>query len=241
MIRVIDLSFPINDKISSLSSTFSLADEGYSKVWSAFNVAPIFTHEADNFSMQKITLPTHTPYSAHIDAPYHELRHGKTVDQMPVERFVGDAIVLDARVRKGKGVFPDSVNKQIDDIRENDAILIRTDWDRKYGTAEYFKESPFISMELAKILVEKKVRCVGIDFPIPEDTERHLRNEPDADKPVIHYLLLGKDIYIIESMANFHRISEKRPFLITLPLNIAGADGFPVRAVAVEGLATLRK
>ncbi len=91
-------------------------------------------------------------------------------------------------------------------------------------------------MDLAQLLVEKKVRCVGIDFPIPEDTERRERNEPDADKPVIHYLLLGKGIYIIEGMANFHRISQKRPFLVTLPLNIVGADGFPVRAVAIEGL-----
>jgi arylformamidase len=241
MVRVIDLSFPIDEKVSSLYSSFSLKDEGYAKVFLAFGIVPLFTHEADNFSMQKITLPSHTPYTAHIDAPYHELRNGKTIDQIPVDRFLGSAIVLDARSRKGRGITPDSVNKLIDDIQENDAILIRTDWYKRYGTPEYFAKSPFISMDLAKIFVEKKVRCVGIDFPIPEDTERQLRNEADADKPVIHYLLLKKEIYIIESMANFHKITQKRPFLITLPLNIAGADGFPVRAVAVEGLGTPQK
>ncbi len=236
MIRVVDLSFPIDEKVSAQFAAFRNADEGYDRVFNAFSITPLFTHATDNFSMQKISLPTHTPYTAHIDAFYHELKGGKTIDQMPVERFLGDAIVLDARNRSGKGVTPDSVNKQIDNIREDDAVLIRTDWDKKCGTSEYFKGSPFISIDLAKVFIEKKVRCVGIDFPIPEDTGRRERNEPDSDKPIIHYLLLGKEIYIIESMANFHRITETRPFLITLPLNIKGADGFPVRAVAVEGL-----
>ena len=230
--QVIDLSFPIDENTTKLLSTFR--DDAYSGVFSAFNITPLFTCEKDNFSMQKISLPTHTPYTAHIDAPYHEVKSGKTLDRMPVERFVGEAIILDARNRSGRAVTTDTLRKQIDSIQENDAILIRTDWDRKFGTADYFKNSPFIDMELAKVFVYKKVRCVGIDFPIPEDTGRKERNEPDADKPVVHYLLLGNDIYIIESMANFHQISEERVFLITLPLNIIGADGFPVRAVALE-------
>jgi len=236
MVRVIDLSFPIGENVSTMLQTFPHKEGGYSKLFTSFNISPIFSYDIDNFSMQKITLPTHTPYTAHLDAPYHELRDGKTIDQMPVEKFVGDAIVLDARKRSCRGITLDCVRKQIDQIEENDAVLLRTDWDEKYGEREYFEESPFISVELAQILVEKKARCVGIDFPIPEDTERRKRNVPDADKPVVHYLLLGNGIYIVESMANFHKITEKRPFLITLPLNIVGADGFPVRAVAVEGL-----
>lgn len=233
MYRVIDLSFPIDERTPKLLSTFR--DDAYSNVFSAFGMTPLFNWEKDNFSMQKISLPTHTPYTAHIDAPYHEVKNGKTLDKMPVENFLGDAIVLDARTRTGRAVTPDTVRNQIDRIQETDAVLIRTDWDKKFGTADYFDRSPFIDMELAKIFVEKRIRCVGIDFPIPEDTGRKERNEPDADKPVLHYLLLGNDIYIIESMANFHKISEERVFLITLPLNIVGADGFPVRAVALEG------
>jgi arylformamidase len=232
MYRVIDLSFPIDENTTKLLSTFR--DDAYSSVFSAFSMTQIFTYEKDNFSMQKISLPTHTPYTAHIDAPYHEVKSGKTLDKMPVERFVGDAIVLDARKINGRAVTLDTVRNQIDKIQENDAVLIKTEWDRKFGTADYFANSPFIDLELAKKLVEKKVRCVGIDFPIPEDTGRRERNEPD--EPVVHYLLLGNDIYIIESMANFPSIREERIFLITLPLNIVGADGFPVRAVAVEGL-----
>jgi len=234
-LRVIDLSFPIDENVSKQFAAFRSGDE-YSRVFEAFSITPLFTHASDNFSMQKVSLPTHTPYTAHLDASYHELKEGRTIDQMPVERFLGKALVLDARTRSGRGVTPEVVRGQIGEIRENDAVLIRTDWDKKYGTSEYFRESPFISMDLARIFVEKKIRCVGIDFPIPEDTGRKERNEPDADKPVVHYLLLGNEIYIIESMANFHQISEKRPFLITLPLNIKGADGFPVRAVAVEGI-----
>lgn len=234
MYRVIDLSFPIDKGTSELLGSFR--DDGYSGVFSAFSISPIFTHERDNFSMQKISLPTHTPYTAHVDAPYHELKNGKTVDELPVEKFLGDAIVLDARKRTGRAVTPQVVENQLEKIRENDAVLIRTDWDQTFGTPEYFDNSPFISMDLARILVEKKIRCVGIDFPIPEDTGRKERGEQDAEIPVVHYLLLGKDIYIIESMANFHEILEERPFLIALPLSIVGADGFPVRAVAVEGL-----
>jgi len=236
MIRVIDLSFPLGKGIYSMLETFPYREGDYSRLFTSFDISPLFTHKEDQFSMQKITIPTHTPYAAHLDAPYHELKEGKTIDEMPVEIFVGDAVVLDARGRKGRGVTIDSVHEQLEEIRENDAVLLRTDWDKKYGSREYFEGSPFLSIELAQILVDKKVRCVGIDFPIPEDTERRKRNEPDADKPIIHYLLLGKGIYIVESMANFHKISQKRPFLITLPLNIEGADGFPVRAVAVEGL-----
>ena len=236
MLRVIDLSFPIGRNVSSLLETFPHREGDYSRLFTLFDVSPLFTHKEDQFSMQKVTIPTHTPYAAHLDAPYHELKDGKTIDQMPVESFVGEAVVLDARERNGKGITVDGVSKQLDEIRENDAVLLRTDWDKKYGTREYFEGSPFIGMDLAQLLVEKKVRCVGIDFPIPEDTERRKRNEPDADKPVIHYLLLGNGVYIIESLSNFHQISQKRPFLVTLPLNIVGADGFPVRAVAIEGL-----
>lgn len=235
--RVIDLSFPIDKKVvSSMLDTFPHKEGGYSRVFSSFSVESLFTHDSDNFSMQKITLPTHTPYTAHLDAPFHELRNGKTIDQIPVDKFVGDAVVLDARTRSGRGITPECLGSQIDEILEDDAVLLRTDWDKKYGRPEYFEGSPFIDINLARILVEKKVRGVGIDFPIPEDSERRKRNEPDAEKPIIHYLLLGNGIYIVESMANFHKISEKRPLLATLPLNIIGADGFPVRAVAIEGL-----
>ena len=233
---MIDISFPIDESVARLTATFRESDDAYSRVFTAFSITPLFDYEKDNFSMQKISLPTHTPYTAHLDAPYHEIKSGKTIDQMPVESFVGDAIVLDARNRTGRVVTPDVVRGQLDRIRKNDAVLIRTDWDKKFGTGDYYKNSPFISMELAKIFVEKKIRCVGIDFPIPEDTGRRERNEPDAEKPVVHYLLLGNEIYIIESMANFHKISQERTFLVTLPLNIVGADGFPVRAVAIEGL-----
>jgi len=238
--RVIDLTFPIDKTVSSMLDQFPHKDGGYAKIFSSFNIESLFTHESDNFSMQKITLPSHTPYTAHLDAPYHELRQGKTIDQMPIEKFVGEAIVLDARKRSGRGITVDCLGDQLDEILENDAVLLRTDWDKHYGSPEYFEGSPFIQIKLAQILVEKKVRCVGIDFPIPEDTERRKRKEPDAEKPIVHYLLLGNGIYIIESMANFDKISEKRPFLVTLPLNIVGADGFPIRAAAIEGLSIAR-
>ena len=146
----------------------------------------------------------------HIDAPYHFLKDGKTVDAVCLEAFVGMAYVAEHH-----GILSDDAAAEIiekakeQNLEAAKRILIK-------GDAE-------VSLEAAKVFASKEILLLGNESQTvgPEDA-------PMA----VHQLLLGADVILLEGI-RLAEVSEGVYFLNAAPLNLSGADGSPCRAVLI--------
>ena len=157
--------------------------------------------DRDGYYMNVLRMGEHT--GTHVDAPAHFIPGGKTVDELPLEKFIGEGLVLD--VRGGKGEI------RLDEIPDSGyygrIILFLT------GGRE-------LSPEVALFLVAEGVKAVGTDaMSIGDDA--------------VHRILLSAEVPIFENLTNLDAVLGKEFAFIALPLKIEGGSGSPVRAVAI--------
>jgi kynurenine formamidase len=213
MSKVIDLSLPIYHG----APTMPLDPK----------CAVIIHHTIDSmkYNITQLILSTH--HGTHLDAPFHFLEKGKTVDKLDLDKCVGPAEVIDLSGLKPKSnLTPKDLKPYESRITPKSRIVIRTDWWRKFPKKEYFFEGPMISPELAKWFVKKQIILLGLETPgvHPEKWEE------------VHKILLSAQIVIVEGLAYLNRLKKDKIFFIAAPLKIRGRDGSPVRAMAVENL-----
>ena len=147
----------------------------------------------------------------HIDAPFHFLKEGKTVDAICLEAFIGMAYIAEHHgivsgndaakiIEKAKTQNPESARR----------ILIK-------GAAEISAEAAAIFACAGILLLGNESQTVG-----PEDA-------PMA----VHLILLHADVVLLEGI-RLAEVSEGVYFLNAAPLNLSGADGSPCRAVLID-------
>lgn len=145
----------------------------------------------------------------HIDAPFHFINNGKTVDKMPLEAFVGDCYVAchegDVTAENAREIL-----KKAEEAEAKERILIA-------GKAT-------VMLEAAEVFAEAGIKLLGNESQTvgPE-------NAPMA----VHKVLLGKEIVLLEGVV-LSEVSEGKYFLSAAPLNFAGFDGAPCRAYLME-------
>ncbi len=159
----------------------------------------------------------------HCDAPAHCVEGGKMMDELDLDVFVGNAIMIDAPVEESREIPVDILDGI--DILPGDIVIIRTGYSKYWGQAKYVEDSPYISEELAKALSELDIKSVGIDFLSPDKV--------DSTTSPIHNILMGKGIPFIENLANLDKIDRERFFFSAAPILIDKADGGFTRAFAV--------
>ena len=115
-------------------------------------------------------------------------------------------------------------------ISPQDSLLLHTNWSRRNGTPDYREALPRISEELARWMVDKKVKMVGVEPPSVADVNNL------TEVTLIHQILLGGGITIVEGLCNLDQLSQEKVLLFALPIKYAGGDGAPARVIAVEGL-----
>lgn len=147
----------------------------------------------------------------HIDAPFHFIKDGKTVDEICLEAFVGMAYVAEHQgiltgddaveiLKKAKEHNPEAAKR----------ILIK-------GNVE-------VSLAAAKIFASSGILLLGNE---PQTVGP--QNEPMA----VHLTLLRANVVLLEGI-RLGDVSEGVYFLNAAPLNLAGADGSPCRAVLID-------
>ena len=146
----------------------------------------------------------------HIDAPFHFVEDGKTVDKICLEAFVGMAYVAEHRgivtdvhaaqmIQKAKSQNPEAAKR----------ILIKGDVE--------------VSLEAAKVFASSNILLLG--------NESQTVGPPNAPMAV-HLALLGADVTLLEGI-RLSEVPEGVYLLSAAPLNLSGADGSPCRAVLI--------
>lgn len=171
--------------------------------------------DKDSYNDHRLTTQMHV--GTHIDAPLHMIPNGKRIDELSLESFIGNGVLINAEGLREIGL---EVLGGVQ-INPGDVVLFQTNFSKKYGSREYFSHSPFLTINLAKKLIEKKVKLVGLDFAGPDI---------DPSWPV-HKILLGAEIPIIENLTNLENLVNKDFEIIALPMNLK-SDGSPARVVA---------
>jgi kynurenine formamidase len=181
----------------------------------------------------------------HLDAPVHFAEGKWTTDQIPLERLVGQAIVVE--VQSGADSSADyrvdkaAINaweQKHGAIPPGSMVLFRTGWARRWpdraaylGTSRMGPEAvselhfPGIDSAAARWLVERKVKAVGIDTPSIDYGQ-------SSSFPT-HQVLFESNIPAFENVANLDRLPPRGSFVIALPMKIKGGSGGPLRIVAL--------
>ncbi|MFQ5705538.1 MAG: cyclase family protein [Gemmatimonadales bacterium] len=179
----------------------------------------------------------------HLDAPLHFARGKDAADQVPLDRLIGPAVVVDVSDR----VTPDYLitvgdlqawERSHGRIPDGSIVLFRTGWGSRWpdrarylGTAELGPEAvahlhfPGISPAAAKWLVEQRAPdAVGIDTP-SIDYGQSAGFES-------HVIVYGANVPGFENVANLDRLPETGSYVVALPMKIEGGSGGPLRIVA---------
>ena len=179
---------------------------------------PTFTPHAtikdNNANVTRITLGSHT--GTHVDAPWHFLQEGNSIDMEPLDKFIGEAAIIDA---SGKNNVT-AENFSGYDIRSNDIVLIYT------GTSDRRIDFAYLDVSAAEWIVDHKAKCVGIDTA---SVEKYGKKAAP-----VHKMLLARNVGIIENLVDLKQFAGSRKFFVCLPLPLKGIDGSPARAVLFD-------
>ena len=192
----------------------------------------------DDFRTSVLQLPAHA--FTHVDTPLHcKPGGGPALDELDIGCYSGEAAVIDlSDIKPDQKITVERIKQNVNHIRQGDIILLKTCWDKQRDpqTKEYWTDAPFVSEEASVWLREQKPKAVGFDFPqdvILKQAATYVGCLPLSQSPTHIYLLMN-DILLIEYLAGMSQITEKRIQFLALPLKLAGVEGCPVRAVALE-------
>jgi kynurenine formamidase len=159
------------------------------------------------------------------------VRGGTQIHQLPLELFIGEAIVADLRDKMpAQAITERDLDKALGPrVKRGDRVLLRTDHNNAYdgGSDKWMKSSPYLTIGATEWLIDKGVVIVGYDF-------YHGNDEPGAPRVFHNSRTLSEHgIITMPYLKNLDRITSERFTLIALPLNIVGAEASPVRAVVL--------
>ena len=161
------------------------------------------TAAGDVYNLTAFSMCAHN--GTHIDAPFHFLPEGKTVERLPLDVFVGDCFV--ARYQG--------------DVTAEDARTILV----KAAGAERILIAGDVTVteEAAQVFARSGIKLLGNEG----------QSVGPADAPMaVHKILLSREIVLLEGIL-LSDVPEGRYFLSAAPLNLAGADGAPCRAYLI--------
>jgi arylformamidase len=171
----------------------------------------------DPCNLSRLSMGVHT--GTHMDAPFHFIAGGKTIDTMPFEATIGQARVLE--INDPQAVKVDELEPY--GIQPGERILLKTSNSTRCWQSDTFVEDfVYISHEAAQYLAERQVQTVGVDY-LSVGGYR-------VDGPETHRALLSAGIWIIEGL-NLSNVQVGTYELTCLPLKMMGAEGAPARAI----------
>jgi len=217
VLRIVDLSAPLDEATMTYPG----------------DPAPRFavhsTIERDGFNLLSVQMGSQS--GTHVDAPYHFEESAARIDEVPLERFIGRGVVVDAsRLGAREAITWAHVAPVAERLGPDSIVLLHTGWSRHAGSPVYF-EHPYLDADACRRMLDLGVRTFLIDAinidETPDDTH------PGVGFPV-HHLIAAVTGVIGENLRHLHAVTFDDPWVMVFPLAFQGADGAPVRAVAVE-------
>ena len=174
--------------------------------------------EGEWYVMSDVELMNHV--GTHIEVPFHCLKQGADLSQIPVDQLAGEAVILDLRQAEAEGgVTLEQVQAAADKaggLHEGDIVF------GMMGPTKYF------STEALAWVVEQGIKLMGVDsggVELSHDT---------THANVNHLLLFRQGIPLIENLTDLDQVRQSRVQVYALVVPVKRLDAFPLRVIAVE-------
>ena len=177
--------------------------------------------EGENANVSHLSLGAHT--GTHVDAPLHFIHEGASLDQIPLERFVGDAQVFEI---PAVDLITAEILEKCNFSLKASRVLFKTKNSDIWAKKEKIFRKDFVALspDAAVFLAGQKVSLVGIDY---------LSIAPFGESTPTHKIFLEAGVILLEGI-DLSSVPGGEYLLFCLPLRIQGVDGAPVRAILVE-------
>jgi arylformamidase len=205
MAKIFDLTVPLSGQTPTFPGDPSFQSEPVHRLQAG---APC--------NVSRLTLGTHA--GTHVDAPFHFLENGATVDELPLEILTGKARVVAVAARDAV----DRADLEALDLRDDLRLLIRTRNSGQLRQPEFHPEFVHLTAEAASYLVQVGIKLVGWDY-------LSIEKFGSRDFPA-HHALLGAGVVIVEGL-DLSQVEAGEYELTCLPLKVAGGDGAPARVI----------
>jgi arylformamidase len=173
-----------------------------------------------SFEIGRIDLVANT--GTYLDTPAHRFPGRPDLSGLALESIVDlPGIVVDLDGHDG-GIEPDRID--VANVR-GQAVVVRTGWDRHWGTPAYLSGNPFLTEAAARALVDAGAALVGIDSV-------NVDSLVDPRRPA-HTALLGAGIPLVEHLTGLGDVTAVPFRFFAAPPRISGMATFPVRAFAI--------
>jgi arylformamidase len=167
-----------------------------------------------------------TSIGTYLDSPYHFDPNGADISQLDLSQLVLPGLFLDLRDRAAPDApLPTDALDGLD--VDGKALLICTGWSDYWGDEQYHHH-PFVSRGMAERLRSMHPALVGIDTLVIDSTR-------DPARPA-HTVLLRSGILIVENLTGLRELAGEPFTFVAVPVKVAGAAAFPVRAFAILGM-----
>ena len=189
------------------------------------------------YSAFSICTPEHG--GTHLDAPLHFARDGLPTNEVPLDKLIAPAVVIDVT---GKSATDRSYLLGVDDVHlfedqygriaPGTIILLRTGWSKYWPDAKAYMGTPgelvFPSYgeDAARLLVEERIVAIlGIDTASTDFGT--------SEEFVVHRIAAANGVSNLENLTNLDKLPPTGALVLALPMKIEGGSGGPVRVVAL--------
>jgi arylformamidase len=220
--KVIDLSHTLDPKTETRHIHVNYVRlEDYPKIFPGYVVT-----EADkHFPMHTVEFASHI--GTHLETPYHWGRKGRDVADIPAERLIGEAVVIDlTHVPASEVIRKEDVEKAAREagMQPGDMVFCHTVYE-----ADAEKKAPYFSTEAVQWLVDQGMAVMAVEA----EMEDLVKDGPTGDFPN-HTALFSKDVLLIEYVTNLDALESPRFVAVALPIKIVGLDSCPIRLLALQ-------
>tara|TARA_B100000989_G_C19524782_1_gene466154 strand:- start:1733 stop:2386 length:654 start_codon:yes stop_codon:yes gene_type:complete len=171
-------------------------------------------------NVSRVETSMHT--GTHIDAPFHKIKSGKKLNEMPVENFMGFAQVIDLTCIN-KMIYLDDIKNKLK--KNTEIALIKTKNSDLLQVREFQENYTCLNIEAAQYLSEQGLKAVCVDYLSIDKFH--------AKEPINHNIFLKKNIIIYEAV-DLSNVKEGEYFFIGLPIKLNNADGALARALLLQ-------
>ncbi|MGE3936884.1 MAG: cyclase family protein, partial [Rhodospirillaceae bacterium] len=242
--RVVDLTLPINRRMRPMPKVAQYTEnptrcvaltalsDGHLARLRAEGIETAANVEVAHHMTSRLEILTHI--GTHIDAPAHFLEDGWTIDKVPLDRIVKRGRIIPLKhVAAGAAVTADDILATGVDFDDSVIPILQTGWtDRAWDTDAFWQDTIYMDLSVSRLLVERGVSAVAIDF-FPEIPFWRMPRDPTLPPGPNHRALLANKCIIIQMVANVDAIGADDFTLCAVPLALEGLDGSPARVFAM--------
>ncbi len=248
-VRLVDLSRPLGPTLSEPTPprVDRISHEECAQMWEVmFDIPPAALPQGLGFAGEIIETSTHA--STHLDAPWHyaptsEGEPAWTIDEIPLQWFVGKAIVLDVSdLPSGYLITDTDIEQRLNSLNHvvspGEIVLFRTGADVAWGSEEFFSYGCGLGQEAVLYLVDKGVRVIGtdawsLDRPYPLiGGEWETVQDPTRLWPA-HFAGIKRRYSQIEKLTNLEALPAIGSTILCFPIKVERGSGGWSRVVAL--------